>query len=130
VIDNAILQLKPIIGVRKGCKAVGEDQARFYRRNRQSPAPVKAERLPALQPRALSEFERKEVHNTLNSEKFVDQSPPTVYATLLDLGIYMCSVPTMYRIQRSHDEVHERRRQATHPATVKPELVAQRPNQV
>ena len=36
----------------------------------------------------------------------------------------------MYRILRSVDEVHERRRQAVHPAYVKPELVADRPNRV
>src|SRR6184192_1550867 len=36
----------------------------------------------------------------------------------------------MYRLLRTEDEVRERRRQATHPATVKPELVATRPNQV
>ena len=32
--------------------------------------------------------------------------------------------PTMYRILREHDEVGDRRRHATHPARVKPELVA------
>ena len=53
-----------------------------------------------------------------------------MYATLLDSGIYLCSVPTMYRVLRSRGEVRERRRQATHPATVKPELVAQEPNRV
>jgi putative transposase len=53
-----------------------------------------------------------------------------VYATLLDSGIYLCSVPTMYRVLRSFGEVRERRRQATHPATVKPELVAEMPNRV
>jgi putative transposase len=130
VIDDAISQLKPIVGVRRACRAVGEDQARFYRRHRLSPAPVKAESLPGLQPRALTEAERTEVHDTLNSAEFVDQSPPAVYATLLDSGIYLCSVPTMYRVLKDHDEVHERRRQATHPATVKPELVAEMPNQV
>ena len=130
MIDDAISQLTPIVGVRQACRAVGEDQARFYRRHRLSPAPEKPERLPALQPRALTEAERTEVRDTLNSAEFVDQSPPAVYATLLDSGVYMCSVPTMYRVLRSHDEVHERRRQATHPATVKPELVAEAPNQV
>jgi putative transposase len=91
---------------------------------------VKPERLPGLQPRALTGAERTEVRDTLNSSEFVDESPPTVYATLLDSGIYMCSVPTMYRVLRAYGEVHERRRQATHPATVKPELVAEAPNQV
>ena len=108
MIDDAISQLTPIVGVRRACRAVGEDQARFYRRHRLSPAPEKPERLPALQPRALTEAERTEVRDTLNSAEFVDQSPPAVYATLLDSGVYMCSVPTMYRVLRSHDEVHER----------------------
>jgi putative transposase len=36
----------------------------------------------------------------------------------------------MYRLLRADDEVHERRRQATHPAAVKPELLATQPNQV
>ena len=34
----------------------------------------------------------------------------------------------MYRVLHAADEVHERRRQARHPATVKPELVATAPN--
>jgi len=66
----------------------------------------------------------------LHQERFVDQAPATIYATLLDEGRYVCSVPTMYRVLRAADEVHERRRQASHPATVKPELVASGPNRV
>ena len=40
------------------------------------------------------------MHDTLNSERFVDQAPTEVYATLLDAGKYLCSVRTMYRIPR------------------------------
>jgi putative transposase len=76
----------------------------------------------------LSEVERKELRRVLNSEEFVDEAPATVYAKLLDQGIYLASVPTMYRVLREHDEVHERRRQATHPAATKPELLATKPN--
>jgi putative transposase len=36
----------------------------------------------------------------------------------------------MYRILRAEGEVHERRRQATHPAATKPELLATMPNEV
>lgn len=86
------------------------------------------ERLP--QPRALSEAERTEVLGVLHHERFVDQAPASIYANLLDEGRYLCSVPTMYRILRTEDEVRERRRQATHPATVKPELVATGPNEI
>ena len=49
----------------------------------------------------------------LHEERFVDQAPASIYATLLDEGRYVCSVPTMYRVLRAADEVHERRRQAS-----------------
>jgi putative transposase len=128
--DAAVAELGPLVGVRAACAAVGEAQARWYRRHRQSPPPPKPERVAAPQPRALSELERKELRAVLNSEEFVDEAPATVYAKLLDQGVYLASVPTMYRVLRAHDEVHERRRQATHPAAKKPELLASEPNQV
>ena len=64
----------------------------------------------------------------LNSPDFVDKAPATVYHELLDEGTYVASVSTMYRILHEHGEVKERRRQAVHPARVKPELVATGPN--
>ena len=64
----------------------------------------------------------------LNSPEHVDKAPATVYHELLDQGIYVCSVATMYRILREHGEVNERRRLAVHPGRVKPELVATGPN--
>ena len=70
-------------------------------------------RAPRPQPRALSQTERAEVLGILHQERFVDQAPATIYATLLDEGRYVCSVPTMYRVLRAADEVHERRRQAS-----------------
>jgi putative transposase len=130
MIDQAVAELTAIVGVRGACAAVGEARARWYRRHRQSPPLPKPERVPAAQPRALSEVERKELHWVLNSPEHVDEAPATVYAKLLDARVYLASVPTMYRVLRDHDEVHERRRQATHPAAKKPELLAARPNQV
>ena len=76
------------------------------------------------QPRALTEVERKQIKTTLESDEFVDEAPATVYAKLLDQGTYLASVSTMYRVLHEHDEVRERRRQATHPAHKKPELIA------
>jgi putative transposase len=130
MIDTAVSELTPLVGVREACEAVGEAQARWYRRHRQSPPPPKPERVPAPQPRALSEVERIELRAVLNSDEHVDEAPATVYAKLLDKGIYLASVPTMYRVLREHDEVHERRRQATHPAAKKPELLAAKPNEI
>jgi putative transposase len=130
MIDQAVTELTPLVGVRAGCAAVGEAQARWYRRHRQSPMPPKPERVPAPQPRALSEVERTELRAVLNSPEHVDEAPATVYAKLLDEGVYLASVPTMYRVLRAHGEVRERRRQATHPAAKKPELMADDPNEV
>jgi putative transposase len=130
MIDEAIVELTPLIGVRVACRAIGRPQANHYRRHRQSPLPPRPARPRRPQPRALSEVERDTVRAVLNSDGFVDKAPATVYHELLDEGTYLASVSTMYRILRAHDEVHERRRQATHPARVKPELVATAPNAV
>jgi putative transposase len=130
VIDQAISELAPVVGVKAACAAVGESRTRHYRRHRKSPEPWRPERIAAPQPRALSEVERKEVRRVLNSEAHADEAPATVYAKLLDSGTYLGSVSTMYRVLREHDEVGDRRRHATHPARVKPELVARRPNEV
>jgi putative transposase len=130
MIDQVIAELAPLVGVRSACRAVGRPQANHYRRHRQSPKPDRATRPRRPQPRALSPVERDTVRAVLNSEDFVDKAPATVYHELLDEGVYLASVSTMYRILREHDEVHERRRQATHPARVKPELLASGPNRV
>jgi putative transposase len=130
VIDQAICELVPIVGTRAACAAVGRPRATHYRHHRHSPPPPRRDRVPASQPRALSEVERKEVLRVLHDPEHVDEAPATVYAKLLDAGVYLCSVPTMYRILRAEGEVAKRRRQATHPPAAKPELQATRPNAV
>jgi putative transposase len=128
--DDAIAELAPVLGsTRAACQALGRPRANHYRRHRQSPPRPKPVRERRPQPRALSAAERASVRSVLNGEDFVDKAPATVYHELLDEGVYLASVSTMYRILRAHDEVHERRRQATHPARVKPELVATKPNE-
>lgn len=130
MIDDAIAELEPLVGVRAACRATGRPQANHYRRHRQSPAPRGPVRERKAQPRALTPVERDSVRALLNSEHFVDKAPATVYHELLDEGTYVASVSTMYRILHAHGEVKERRRQATHPPRVKPELVATAPNTV
>lgn len=66
----------------------------------------------------------------LHSDRFVDQPPQQIHATLLSEGTYLCSVATMYRILHAHQQVKERRRQARHPARKVPELVATAPGEV
>jgi putative transposase len=130
VTDQAIGELAPIVGVKAACQAVGRPRGSHYRLHRQSPPPPNRERVPSGQPRALSEVERKEVLRVLHDPDHVDEAPATVYAKLLDQGVYLASTSTMYRILRAEDEVCERRRQATHPPAAKPELLATRPNAV
>jgi putative transposase len=65
----------------------------------------------------------------LHQERFWDTAPASVYAILLDEGSYLCSTSTMYRLLRAQGETGDRRRHATHPARVKPELLASGPNQ-
>ena len=60
----------------------------------------------------------------------MDISVPEVQATLLDEGVYICSVRTMYRVLAKHRAVRERRGQKRHPRYEKPELLATAPNQV
>jgi transposase InsO family protein len=73
---------------------------------------------------------RQNVLDLLRSPRFADLAPAEIYATLLDEGIYQCSISTMYRILAENSEVRERRRQLRHPAYTKPELLAVAPNQV
>ena len=116
------------MGVKAACQALGRPRSRHYRK----PPLHGPRREPAggHQPRALNDREREKVLDVLHSPRFVDSAPGEVYATLLDEGTYLCSEASMYRLLRSRNEVRERRRQATHPARTKPELVATAPNQV
>lgn len=117
------------VGIAAACEALGVPRARYYRYQARPHHPAPPLERPRS-PRALSETERQQVLAVLHSERFVDQAPPTVYATLLDEGQYLCSVRTMYRLLAEADEVRERRNQLRRPAYAKPELLATAPNQV
>jgi putative transposase len=129
MIERTVEELTPIIGTRPACRAVGASVATIYRRRR--PPDIRPSRPRPTPARALSEPEREAVLEVLHSERFVDVSPEETYATLLDDGTYLCSTRTMYRILAAHHGgVRERRGQLTHPAYAKPELLAERPNEL
>jgi putative transposase len=130
VIDETITELVPLVGVKAACQAVGRSRATHYRHHRQSPAPVRPVTVRRRQPRALRPAEEAHVLRVMHSERFVDMAPAEIHAVLLDEGVYLCSVSTMYRLLRAHGQVRERRAQATHPARQKPELIADAPNRV
>jgi putative transposase len=78
----------------------------------------------------LSAQERQTVVDLLHSERFVDASPHTIQAVLLDEGRYHCSVRTLYRILAEEGELKERRALRRHTQYAKPELLATGPNQL
>lgn len=129
-------ELTPALGTSAACRAMGlwrgapaRQQARAHRAAFVGPpsAPRPARPRSAL---ALSEAEQALVLQALCSERFADTAPAAVHATLLGEGCYLGSVRTMYRLLSANASSAERRRQRTHPAYAKPELLALAPNQV
>ena len=124
--------LRSGLAVAVACRALGVPRASVYRaRRRRSaiaipPRPVSRPRPPL----ALSRAERESLLALLNSERFADMAPRAIYATLLDEGRYLASVRTLYRVLTAEGQSLERRPQRVHPAYVKPELLAVRPNEV
>ena len=110
------------------CRALGQPRSTYYARRH--PRRVATPR-PRPTPRtALAAAERAAILDALHSDRFIDASPATVWATLLDEGVYHASLSTFYRVLRAAGAVRERRAQATHPPRKKPELLATSPNQV
>ena len=120
--------LSAVTSVKAACALLGASRATRYRRlqppRHGPPAPRPAP------PNALTEQERQQVLTVLRSEEYCDLAPAQVWARLLDDGIYLCSISTMYRLLAVAGENRERRRQRTHPARKKPELIATAPNRV
>ncbi|MBM3811371.1 MAG: IS3 family transposase [Acidimicrobiia bacterium] len=126
---TAATQLATSVGCAAACRALDLPRASFYRARTPRPEPdtIAPRSKPA---RALCDTERQTALMHLHSERFVDQAPHQVHASLLDEGIYVCSPRTMYRLLEEQGELRERRDQLRHPAYQKPELLATRPNQV
>jgi len=122
----AFVELAAVLSVRQTTRLLGVSRATHYRKDKPAAA-RKARSAPA---NALSEAENAHVLSVLRSPRFAELAPAQVWARLLDDGVYLCSVATMYRILRSVGESRERRRQRTHPAKKKPQLLATAPNQV
>ena len=120
------------VGERAACELLGSARATLQR-HRKPWADALSDATPRktrCTPRRLSDHERQAIFDHAHSDRFCDRSVRQIYATLLDEGIYVASISTWYRVLRAAGETRERRRQAAHPATVKPELVATRPGQV
>lgn len=106
------------------CKLLGISRSSWY----YSRKPKRSDRRSP--PRKLTGVERTNVLSVLNSERFQDEAVPSVHATLLDEGEYLCSQSTMYRILKAEKQVKQRRHERKHPVYTRPELLATGPNQV
>jgi len=108
---SSVEQLAPTIGVAPVCAGLGVSRASYYRQQKSKQAPKPKPKLKPKLARALIDEERQQVLEVLHSERFLDQSPQEVYATLVDEGIFLSSIRTMYRILADHAEVRDRRNQ-------------------
>ncbi|MDQ4069976.1 MAG: hypothetical protein M3203_10980 [Actinomycetota bacterium] len=122
MIDEAFSDLRPLVRTRPACELLGKPRATHYRRLKpRLPRNRPARPAPA---NALTLAERQAVLDTLHAPEHADLPPAQVWARLLDDGTYLASVSTMYRLLRESGESRDRRRQRTHPARTKPQLLA------
>jgi len=122
VIGAHLDDLEAVTSTKRACALLGAARATVYRRRNPPKArPAAARPEPANK---LAETERQHVLSVLRSPEYCDLAPAQVWARLLDDGVYLCSISTMYRLLAIAGENRERRRQRTHPAKKKPELIA------
>jgi putative transposase len=130
-LTQAVVALSPAAGMTAAvCAAVGVSRATVHRTRAVLTAPPVISHPRPRPARALTDLQQKIVLDVLHAPRFADQAPAEIYATLLDEGVYHCSIRTMYRILAHHGEIRERRRQLRHPVYQKPELLAEKPNEV
>lgn len=113
------------VPTREAASLLGLSRTTIYRK-----PTTPAEFMPTAPPNKLSTTERAEILSAVNSPEFVDLAPQQIYTKLLDQGIYLGSVSTIYRVLEENQQVKERRMMATHPPRAIPELVATAPGQV
>lgn len=128
MIDAAFDDLEQATSTAAACRLLGRSRASHYRR--QAPPKLGPPTPRPAPPNTLTEAERQRILTVLRSDAYCDLAPAQVWARLLDDGVYLCSISTMYRLLRLAGQTRERRRQRTHPAKKKPELLARAPNRV
>jgi len=127
----AFHELGPQIGVAAACAVLQVNRSGVYRERARLRRPSRTLRQPRPRPPlSLTPAEQAVLLGVLDSERFADVAPATIFATLLDENRYHGSIRTMYRLLAAQSQTGERRRQRIHPVYAKPELLAVRPNEV
>jgi putative transposase len=129
-VGPVLVELEASTSTQHACSLLGLSRATVYRSRAARMLGPYLPAVPGIQPSALSSQERAVILAELDGPRFADKAPAQAWAVLLDEGRYLGSVSTFYRVLRTSGEVRERRAQATHPARVRPELVADGPDQV
>jgi putative transposase len=114
------------VTTRDAARLVGIPRATATRK----PTTTRVPAVVAVPANKLSAGERTKILAVANSKEFVDLPPIQIYARLLNQGVYLGSISTIYRVLTENKQVKERRRLARHPARAIPELVATGPGQV
>lgn len=106
MIDEHFEDLEAATSTSEACALLGASRATRYRRRR---PPVAGPPVPRpTPPNALSEAERQHILSVLRSAEYCDLAPAQVWARLLDDGVYLCSISTMYRLLAVAGENRER----------------------
>lgn len=143
IVEPALAEAVALAGPAWGCRALGVAPSTYYHRQRldheegadeasDQGGEAAVEVCRPDPPWTLSVWQRLVVLVVLCCEEFCESAPAQVFYTLLDQGIYLCSVSTMYRILREGDLVGDRRPQRSYPSESrkKPRLRATAANQV
>jgi putative transposase len=128
----AVTELADQVGMQVACRAFAFNPGFVYRERARRRGVFSRHRIAVrpLPPLAFSIAEQQFLLGVLDSERFADTAPATIYAILLDEGRSYGSVRTMYRLLAAQNQAGDRRRQRRHPVYTKPELLAIRPNEV
>lgn len=113
------------------CAQVVEIDARTLQRWTRHPTNQDGRRGPKTAPHnSLTEEEKREVLDVLTSPEYRDLSPNQVVPKLADLGVYIASEATMYRLLREAQLNAHRGREKPRQSVRPEELIATGPNQV
>ncbi len=116
----------------KACEIIGISERTFRRwrsdisltDKRQTPAPRAYEH-------ALTEEEKEHILIVSNLPEYKSLPPTQIVPKLADLGVYIASESSFYRVLKAHNQLHRRGREQSHPKHNKPQpLVATGPNRV
>lgn len=129
LIDEAV-----IAGARcfKACQVIGINDRTLRRwRSNQTLVDKRQTPKPKVYKHALTAFEKWLILTVCNSTEYQSLPPTQIVPRLADLGTYIASESSFYRVLKEHNQLHKRGRTKTHAKHEKPKaLKATQPNQV